>query len=49
MIAIMLANRIILGTKGFTFDQVPSSLKKDVAKELKAVGCDYLINVEEYK
>lgn len=49
MIALMLANRVILGTKGFTFDQVPNSLKSDVARELKDVGCDFLINVEEYK
>lgn len=49
MIALMLANRVILGTKGFTFDQVPNSLKTDVARELKDVGCDFLINVEEYK
>lgn len=49
MIALMLANRVILGTKGFTFDQVPNSLKTDVARELKNVGCDFLINVEEYK
>ena len=49
MIALMLANRVILGTKGFTFDQVPNSLKLDVARELKDVGCDFLINVEEYK
>lgn len=49
MIALMLANRCILGTKGFTFDQVPNSLKADVARELKEVGCDFLINVEEYK
>lgn len=42
MLALLLANRVILGTAGYTFDQVPNTLKPQVYQILKDNGVEFL-------
>lgn len=42
MLALLLANRVILGTAGFTFDQVPEVMKPQVYAILKDNGIEFL-------
>lgn len=46
MLAVLFAERVILGKT--TFDEVPTTLKPAVAKELIEYGLDYLVP-DEYK
>ena len=42
MLALLLANRVILGTSGYTFEDVPNTLKPQVYQILKDKGIEFL-------
>lgn len=42
MLALLLANRVILGTAGYTFEQVPNTMKPQVYTILKDNGVEFL-------
>ena len=42
MLALLLANRVILGTSGFTFEDVPNTMKPQVYQILKDNGIEFL-------
>lgn len=42
MLALLLANRVILGTAGYNFEQVPNTLKPQVYAILKENGIEDL-------
>lgn len=42
MLALLIANRVVLGTAGYTFDQVPNVLKPQVYAILLENGVEFL-------
>ena len=42
MLVLLIANRVILGTNGYTFEQVPNTLKPQVYEVLKENKVEFL-------